>query len=341
MDTVLLPSISPPFSNWTKDVPVVEQNIYTISAHGSILDTTFIIPKNITFVTLVHQGSCYSQNVSNVLRYLYKDISEDNIQANRLLNDLLNPKVTSAESLHEYALEKNIDLYEYDDDLAIRTHLPCTKMSDMNLDFLTWYDDGIGSFIPGIVPLIDIDSSQIQTNTEFEDIRNDTYIPLEGDQSSRRAVNELFCVNNDISKCVPQENKKLLEFFDKKYITDNTYSQTYTIKLSSLVHEFLNNPPGATPRVYIITSCRSSLSKQLDVSLLRQRSNLYAQEAIGISCENTCYLAEGRDKKSYCFLGWDDLQKEISRGLIDISTISIVTEYNATECIKKCGEKRE
>ena len=239
------------------------QNIYTLSAHGSILDTTFIIPKNITFVTLVHQGSCYDQRVSDVFRYLNEDISNGIKEAIQLLKELKDPLVTSAESLYDYANTKGIDLYEFEADLSIRTHLPCTKMSDMQLNFLTWYLR-TGSFIPGIVPLTDIKLSQSRTNIEFENIYNDRYISLGGDQPSRQAVNELFCGNKDINKCVPTENIKLLKFFDKKYIEekkpDINYSDMYTINLSSLVHEFLNSPPIETPRIYLITSCRSSNS---------------------------------------------------------------------------------
>ena len=268
--------------------------------------------------------------------HLNEDISNNDILATQLLKDILNPTTTSNESLLEYAVSKKIDLYDFDEDIRIGTHLPCTKMSDMKLDFLTWYEEG-GSFIPGIFPLNDSAFSQRKTYVEFEDISKDRYIPIEDDQTSRRAVNELFCGNNDISNCV---NKDLLQFFDKKYKEgdpDMKYSRAFTINLSSLIYEFLNNPPTEIPRVYIITACRSSDSSPPH-TLLRQRSELYAKQSIGISCDNTCYLAMGLDNQIYCFLGWNSLQNAILNGTIQISTINIATEENASECIEKCGK---
>ena len=216
------------------------QNMYTLSAHGSVLDTPFIIPKNITIVTLVQQGSCYNQTISDALKYLYKDISNKDILAIRVLNDILDPETTSVENLLDYAWSKDIDLSKFEENLEIRTHSPCTKMSDMKLNFLTWYEyEEDGSFIPGVFPIKDIEFLQRKTYVEFENISNYRYIPIEGDYTSRLAVNELFCGNTDIRLPLKWHRMVFQHFNYHLMVFEYLYIQPNGIRMS-IINKWMN-----------------------------------------------------------------------------------------------------
>jgi len=186
-------------------------NIYSISAHGSILPSKFRIPVGYNFVTFVSPGDAYLSSISYILSIMSEKIKKEDPDAMELLEYMINPaqSIEATVKFKDFARKNSIDPDKIP--LEIRAHkaLPHTEtfMHDIKLNFLSWFNEeknfsvcdkefSYRGFTPGIAHLYEFYDTHQLIDVECErNLPEQPYKTLEHatDDLDRQAINELFC----------------------------------------------------------------------------------------------------------------------------------------------------